>query len=362
MKPLSPAIVALILGAAAILFSWAMTGLVLRLFTNVRHRTEPNERSMHEVPTSNVGGLAIVATVLGLGALLILPTTASLILAGCVGGLALVSLIDHYRPLWPLSRLLFQALAVGAALSLLPHDLRLAPDLPFEVERAALGVAWLWMINLTNFIDGIDGIAATGCAATCLGYLAVLLWPPGAIQGTGAIQETGALSGMTGLGIVGDLPISALIAVLLAGACLGYLVWNWHPARIFMGDTGSIPLGFLVGWLMLDLALRGHWVSALILPAVFVTDATLTLLKRLMRAEKIWRPHRSHFYQRAVQGGTSPASVVRRMLIADAMLIVLAVLAKAEPGIAAVGALATVTLLLVHWATLAARHTPAPPV
>jgi UDP-N-acetylmuramyl pentapeptide phosphotransferase/UDP-N-acetylglucosamine-1-phosphate transferase len=325
------------LGAAAFLLSWALTGIVLRLSTGAQHRAHPNERTMHIMPTPNVGGLAIVATVLGLGAMLIRPTAETLILAVCVGSLSVVSLVDQYRPLWPLTRLLAQALAVATAISLLPNDMRLAAMVPIEVERVVLGLGWLWMINLTNFIDGIDGIAATGGAATALGYLAVLFWP---------------------LTVLDALPVPVVVAILLAGACLGYLVWNWHPARIFMGDTGSIPLGFLLGWLMLDLAQRGHWVSALILPAVWLADASLTLLTRVLRAEKVWRPHRSHFYQRAVQGGTSPASVVRRMLAADLALIALAVLAKTDPVPAALGASAVIVLLLAHWSSLAPRLAP----
>ncbi len=317
---------------AASLLSWALTGLVLRHLSSERHTSRPNERTMHARPTPNVGGIAIVTTMLGLGSLLIPATLATVTLAACFGVLALISLADQYRPIWPLSRLLVQATAVAAALSFMPADVRLAPALPFAVERLAIGVAWLWMINLTNFIDGIDGIAATGSALVAVGYLAVVLWPFDAAT-----------------------PVQApsVLALLMAGACLGYLVWNWHPARIFMGDAGSIPLGFLMGFLMLDLAQRGHWVSALILPAVFIADTTLTLLKRLLRREKVWRPHRTHLYQQAVQGGASPASVVRRMAVADVVLIGLAVLARTDPIPAGLGATAVVVLLLAHWSALA---------
>ncbi len=324
------------LGIAAVMMGWASTGLVLRLFSSARHRSQPNKRTMHDVPTSNVGGIALVATLLGLGVLIIPSTPESVALAASVAGLAIVSLTDHYRPLGPLIRLVVQSLAVTAMLTLVPNDVRLAPSIPLEVERVAVGIAWLWMINLTNFIDGIDGMAASTGIVIAVGYLVVTMWPPTA---------------------AGDIRIPQLVALLMAGACLGYLVWNWHPARIFMGDSGSIPLGFLMGWLILDLVRLGFWMSAAIIPAIVVADATLTLLKRLLRGEKVWRAHKSHFYQRAVQGGTSPATVVRRKLIADTALVGLALVAKTDPVPAAFGAVGVVILLLAHWSTLASSTT-----
>src|SRR6202000_33795 len=105
------------------------------------------------------------------------------------------------------------------------------------------------------------------------------------------------------------------LAMTLAGAALGFLAWNWHPARVFLGDVRSGPLG---------LALRGAWGAALILPAYYWTDATLTLLRRLARGEAVWRAHRSHFYQRAVQAGMSHAEVARAVLSVNLGLVALA--------------------------------------
>jgi UDP-N-acetylmuramyl pentapeptide phosphotransferase/UDP-N-acetylglucosamine-1-phosphate transferase len=98
-------------------------------------------------------------------------------------------------------------------------------------------------------------------------------------------------------------------------------VWNWSPARIFLGDVGSAPLGYLLGFLLLDLALRGFWKVALILPLYFLADATITLIRRLLRGERVWQAHREHYYQRAVQGGLDHATVVRCVIAADVLLI-----------------------------------------
>lgn len=345
MHPLAPLVVPVCLLLSAALLSWALTGLVLRAFSSQRHQAMPNERTMHERPTPNVGGLAIVATVLGLGAISVLATPAAWALAGCVAVLSLISWTDQYRPLWPVTRFLVQALAVATALSVLPPDLRLIPNSPLWLERVAFGLAWMWMINLTNFIDGIDGIAATSGMLTALGYVAVALVPP--LPWSLEVLRT-----------LGAAPATVTIALLLAGACFGYLFWNWHPARIFMGDVGSIPLGFLLGWLLFDLLARGLWLPALILHAPYVADTTLTLLRRLLRGEKIWQAHRVHFYQRAVRGGHSPAVVVRRFAVAHLACIALALVARTHPLPAALGAFVVVLLLLVHLSRLASGSAP----
>ena len=314
------------LAAAAVVLAWALTGLIVWGMSGDRHLAQPNERSMHETPTSNIGGLAVVAAILALILLWLWPAPrALLIVAGCTGALSLVSWLDHYRPLWPAVRLVAQGLAVAYALTLLPDGARLVPMLPLAAERVLLAIEWLWLINLTNFMDGIDGIAGAEVALVAVGYIAVLLWP---------------------FEHLARMPGTVPLAAIMAGACAGYLIWNWHPARIFMGDAGSIPLGFLMGYLMLDLAVRGHWASALILPLVFIADATWTLLARLLRGDKLWRAHKTHFYQRAVQGAATPPMVVGRVTVANLCLIALAIYARSAPISALLAAAAVVLVLL----------------
>jgi UDP-N-acetylmuramyl pentapeptide phosphotransferase/UDP-N-acetylglucosamine-1-phosphate transferase len=211
--------------------------------------------------------------------------------------------------------------------SLGPYQ-RVLPMLPLGLERALMGLAWLWFINLYNFMDGIDGLAGAEGIAVAAGYTLVV-----------------AVAGL-------DTPLGSL-ALVLAAATAGYLFWNWHPAKVFMGDTGSIALGFLLGWLMIDLAWRGLWAAAMILPLYFVADATLTLVKRVARGEKPWRPHRQHAYQRAVLGGTRPSAVVLRTAIANAALIALALVSIGHPFLALAGAAGVVALLLANLESLA---------
>ena len=144
------------------------------------------------------------------------------------------------------------------------------------------------------------------------------------------------------------LPFAPL-GLVLVGAALGFLVWNWHPARVFLGDVGSIPLGFLLGWLLIALAVEGHLLAALILPAFYVSDASITFI---LRGFRDWRtmldPHRSHFYQRGVhKAGWTPAQVSLAVGLCGLGLIGAALLAEGVSGWAGVGLAAGLVIILL---------------
>jgi UDP-N-acetylmuramyl pentapeptide phosphotransferase/UDP-N-acetylglucosamine-1-phosphate transferase len=203
------------------------------------------------------------------------------------------------------------------------------------LDTVAAALLWVWFINLFNFMDGIDGLAGSEAAAIGLGLLL--------FAGFGA----------------GHDPAVAAAAASVAAAAIGFLVWNWAPARIFLGDVGSVPLGYVLGFLLLDQASRGHWKIALILPLYFLADATITLLRRLWRGERVWQAHREHFYQRAVQRGLGPAAVVRRVIAADIVLIGCGWAAENGRPIAGLAvAAATVALLLANLAGGRRRRRP----
>jgi UDP-N-acetylmuramyl pentapeptide phosphotransferase/UDP-N-acetylglucosamine-1-phosphate transferase len=194
--------------------------------------------------------------------------------------------------------------------------------LPPGLDMVAAALLWVWFINLFNFMDGIDGLAGVETAALGLG-----------------IALVAAAAGMSPAFVIYGL-------ALLAGA-LGFLWWNWHPARVFLGDVGSVPLGFLIGWLLLVLTKNGHWQAALILPLYYLADATITLARRGLRGDKVWQPHREHFYQQAVKRGLSHADVVRHVLVLDLVLVMLAVAAAAGWGwISLISAVIAVSWLL----------------
>jgi len=307
--------------AVAALAAAVLTLILAEALRRRRVLDRPNQRSSHSAPTPRGGGLAIVAVLaLGWATVTELRAPAVLLLL-----LAAVGFVDDLRDLPVRLRLMVQALAVGAGLALLPEVSLLGGVLPFWLERGLIGLGWLWFVNLFNFMDGIDGIAGQEAAAIGLGI---------ALLG-GALAEPG---------------------LWLAGAALGFLALNWPPARVFMGDAGSIPLGFGLGYLLLLLAAEGQWAAAIILPLYFCADATLTLLRRLARGDKVWQAHRQHFYQRAVQArGGRHRPVLIEVVALNLVLVALAYWSTQAPWPALVLAGLATAFLLWRFARLQPR-------
>ena len=236
----------------------------------------PNERSLHRVSTPRVGGLGVMAGALPVAAAC--ADEALAVLLACAALLALVSLIDDRQSLPIEVRLPAHfAAATVALLAIAGPDAR-HPDL--DLAQATLAIVVLvWMTNLFNFMDGADGLAG-GMAAIGFGALAL------------AASAAGAM------------PL-ALAAGAIAAASVGFLAHNFPPARVFLGDAGSVPLGFLAGALGLYGALAGAWPLSfpLLVFSPFIADASVTLLRRVLRGEPFWRAHRGHYYQRLVLAG-----------------------------------------------------------
>ncbi len=266
-EPLVPALaVAFLVALAAI--SALRRSAVAHLLVD-----EPNERSLHGLPTPRIGGLGLLA-----GALPVTVAFASAE-AGWIAGLAMVvaivSAIDDARSLPVATRLAAHLVAAVLAVAVVGPP---AGGLGVAIG-AALAIAW--MANLYNFMDGADGLAG-GMAA--IGFATFAL----------AAHRAGA-------------PDVALFAGALAAAALAFLVFNFPPASLFMGDAGSVPLGFLAGVLGWQGVARGLWPAwfPVLVFSPFIVDATLTLVRRLLAREAVWKAHRSHYYQRLVLGGWS---------------------------------------------------------
>ena len=294
---LLPAAVAVATGV----FCWLATGALIPILRRRGMLDYPNERSSHFDPTPRGGGIAVtISILLAWIALHKVGLVASSFVSIALGTslLAFVSWIDDLRGLSPGMRLVAQGAAVTIGILVLPSTRSaLEAWLGSTLFFVAAGLVWVWWINLFNFMDGIDGLAVSEAAAICSGLLLF------ALVGDGAD------------------PAAALLAAGIIGAATGFLVWNWSPARIFLGDVGSVPLGYLSGFLLLDLASRGRWKIALILPLYFLADATITLLRRLLAGERVWEPHRQHFYQQAVRNGLPHSAVVKRVIAANLLLI-----------------------------------------
>ena len=246
----------------------------------------PNDRSLHDRPVPRGGGLAIlIAIVANVTAVALFHPYGELVVISVgVFIVAVVSFLDDHYSIPPLYRLVAHvsaaALILYGGLSLQKLEIAGASWHWSYVTGAGFSVLFIvWMINLYNFMDGMDGFAG-GMAVSGFGALAAMGWMAG--------HE-----------------IFFVISLIIAAASAGFLVFNFPPARIFMGDAGSSTLGFLAAVLSLWGARDGvfpFWAAVLVF-SPFIVDATVTLIRRLMRHEKVWQAHKSHCYQILVQAG-----------------------------------------------------------
>ncbi|XIA64048.1 glycosyl transferase [Bradyrhizobium sp. TZ2] len=306
--------------AAAALLSGLVTRAIRPLLLRVA-LAKPNARSSHRIPTPQGAGIAVVAaTLIAAAAAIVFAGTADMRIPIAVFGatlfIAAVGLADDVNSLPVLPRLLLQGAAVAAVILAAPENLRIVPACPLWLERGLLLLAGLWFVNLVNFMDGLDLMTAAEIVPI-----------------TGAVVL---------LGWFGELPASTtLAAAALFGAMLGFAPFNRPVAKIFLGDVGSLPIGLLVGWCLLQLAWHQQFAAALLLPLYYLADATVTLLRRIARGEPFWAAHRTHFYQRATDNGFSVWRVVSEVF---ALNIVLAALAL---GSVMTSSAAIKTLLLI---------------
>ena len=328
----------LVLGTTALLASAGLAGLARRYALAHALVDVPNERSSHSVPTPRGGGLAIALVVLvGVGLLATTGQVGPRVAVALGGGGALVAAVGWLDDRRGLSARMRLVVHVAAAIWTVVW-LRGMPQLSVGEGAVSLGFAGallailgiVWSTNLYNFMDGIDGVAAAEAAT--VGVVGALLL---------ARRE----------------PSLALIAVLLAAAAAGFLVWNWPPARLFMGDVGSGFLGFFFGGLAVA-SENTHALPALLwllLLGPFFIDATVTLLRRMARGERWYAAHRTHAYQRAAQAGWSHRRVTAAVVGLSAALGLLAALVAGNAALlgpvlaAAAGALVTLYRVVERW-------------
>jgi Fuc2NAc and GlcNAc transferase len=338
------------MGLLVLLLAGAFAALLTRLALGLaRHYAlvdQPDARSAHALPLPLGGGVAIALVV---GAAMSAAEQRApagveywAVIALAALGIAFVGFVDDRRPLarWP--RLAVQVAACLWLLIAVPggHAMPQAMASPGGLLGAgALLVVLVWLVNLYNFMDGIDGLAAAEAAFVSL-----------------------ALAGI--LSIEGDAPAELLLVCFcIAGGSLGFLVWNWSPARIFMGDAGSGFLGFVLGAVALIAWVEGGltpWVPAILL-AVFVSDATVTLLRRMVGGEAWREPHATHAYQVMARKWSSHRRVVLVVMGMDIVwLLPLATLAALHPSIAPMLAvIAYLPVVGMVWVAGGGRRQPA---
>lgn len=317
-----------VIGACASLLASLVTSVVRRLALRHGVVDVPNDRSSHQTPTPRGGGLSIVLT--ASAALLVLASLGavrSALLLALIGGgmaVAIVGLADDRRRVSPGVRIAVHLAAAIWALGWLgaPAPLRVGEHIiAFGWLGFVLGILGIvWVLNLFNFMDGIDGIAGSEAIFVC--------WSGALLAADGSV---------------------AVAAVVIGCACLGFLWWNWPPARIFMGDVGSGYLGYVLAVLALAAARDNPvaiWVW-LIVGGAFFVDATVTLARRTLRQERLHEAHRSHAYQWLARRWRSHLRVTLALLLVDALwLLPCGTFAALHPQYAAVTAIVALAPLV----------------
>jgi UDP-N-acetylmuramyl pentapeptide phosphotransferase/UDP-N-acetylglucosamine-1-phosphate transferase len=289
---------------AAAIISAGLTAAIRPLL--LKHAlAKPNARSSHRIPTPQGAGIAVIAATLVVAAAIMIGADAARVnipvaVFGATLFIAIVGFADDLKSIPVLTRLLLQAVAVGAIVFAAPDDLRIISACPLWIERGLILLAGLWFVNLVNFMDGLDWMTVAE-----------------------VVPVTAAI---VALGLLGDFPRSpALVAAALCGAMIGFAPFNRPVAKIFLGDVGSLPIGLLLGWCLLELTSHHHLAAALLLPLYYLADASVTLLRRVIRREPFWAAHRSHFYQRATDNGFTVWRVVSEVFVLNVVLAALAI-------------------------------------
>jgi UDP-N-acetylmuramyl pentapeptide phosphotransferase/UDP-N-acetylglucosamine-1-phosphate transferase len=275
----------------------------------VRHLlAHPNKRSSHTRATPQGAGVGVILALLIICAAAWLlwraPESARALVPvlGAALGLMVLGLADDAHALPVSWRFLGQTLAAFVMVFSLPQGLRLFPGfLPFMVERALLVLGTVWFVNAVNFLDGLDWITVAQVVPMTLGVA--------------ALQALGAVPASVGF-----------LALVLLGAMLGFAPFNKHPAKVFLGDAGSLPIGLLLAFMLIFMA-GTNLAAALLLALYTIADSTITLFRRALNREPIFSAHRSHFYQRAVIAGMTPSQVTARIFMLGLLLASLAVAA-----------------------------------
>ncbi len=315
------------LQAATILAGFAGIAVVVGLWPLLRMlRTRqildlPNQRSSHETPTPKGAGLVVIPVIcltwsganlwyeLGSAMEVMIVVLAALMIGA-------VSWIDDLKGLSAKKRLLVHLVCVLVTIGFMEGGIVTVSNLALFALTVLL---WVWFINLFNFMDGIDGLSGVNGLTVAAGMAVVL------------VSDNGSMTLIA-------------YAMVVAGCSLGFLVWNWSPAKIFLGDVGSAPMGFLIAWLMYELAMEGYVTAAVLLPGYYLADASLTLLKRVWRREDVTKAHRQHSYQCAIKRGLSHRNVCIVIFLLNVCLVGLSVAASRLetvlviiPGVALIG-------------------------
>jgi UDP-N-acetylmuramyl pentapeptide phosphotransferase/UDP-N-acetylglucosamine-1-phosphate transferase len=289
----------------------------------------PTARSSHSTPTPRGGGLVVVPVILvgwitvgGVGPSPPVSLWTAIVVASLLAALSWADDLGDLRVRW---RLLAQGVAVLLGLLFFESPEAVFQGFfPYWLAVVGCAISWVCFINLFNFMDGIDGNAAGMAITLGIGFV--------------ALSTVGVASNLL-----------SVLGAIIAAAFAGFMAWNWHPAKIFLGDVGSVPVGFMLGWLLLRLAAEGWWAPVLILPSFYIVDNAFTMISRALRTRRFWKPHREHTYQKAAFRGARHSTIVASILVGNVGLVMMALLSvKGSSTGGFLGAMGVLTVVFVY--------------
>ncbi len=288
------------------LLSYWGCGRMIRILSTNNIIDTPNHRSNHKTPTPTGGGIAILSALL-FGSIPVMvwgnyPASIMMMMCLTVFLVSFISFLDDIKDLHFGLRLVVHILAsCFSSFIALKNGSLFGGMIPYNIEFILLVISIAGFMNLFNFMDGIDGMTGMQSIYLCIGFCICFYH------------------------IYGSWEILYFLAVIIV--CIsGFLIYNWHPAKLFMGDAGSISLGFIFGTMFAFLATSGYITQAVILPMYYLSDAGVVVLIRILMMEKFWLPHSKFFFQRAVRNGNTHSRVVLHVLITNLILLSLMLL------------------------------------
>lgn len=319
----------------SLICSFTITKLLIRILWSLDIVDKPDDRRAHKIATPRGGGLSMVIVLVILGGafehFFSTPATGIFKIVQLFGIIALVSFLDDIMAISALIRLIIHIVCSGLAVFLLLYPTTLLHnELPIIVDFILTTVVLTAFLNIYNFLDGIDGITAVESIHLLLTILLLCYLKYDIIINVRAI---------------------IIIAVILLACSISFLIFNWHPAQIFIGDVGSISLGFIIGiCLLLISASSAHlFVASTIASLYYLADGSLTILIRLINREKIWQPHLKHFFQQAIKNGFTSKQVVLRIIYCNFFLMILAICSLDYPVLSIIGATLVVAVTLTRF-------------
>lgn len=323
-----------ILGSVVMVCSLVLTRMLLTIMPKFGIVDVPSARRAHAKKTPRGGGLAFVLIFS-----IALPIFEYMMRGSCSGAIdilqiflpiSLISFWDDVSHVMVPLRLFVHIICSSLAIMWLvhPHTI-LHYEIPMSLDLAIGAFALLTFLNVYNFLDGIDGITVS--ESMHLSCTILLLC---------AVRYD----------IIPNVDIIIMVATIILGWSFGFIYFNWQPAKIFLGDVGSISLGFLLGVCLLTIASASAklFAACVIAALYYIADGGMTILIRLVKGEKIWEPHLQHFFQKAVRNGKSHKRVVRRIMKCNILLMLFAVNSLYYPVLSIVCAILIVMVTLIR--------------